>query len=103
MRISDWSSDVCSSDLVGMGFCLLGAAGLMLATQLGLVPGGGEALALGGVTLGLGLVGHFVLGALMTLGIGLYGPCLLLISRSEARRVGKACVSTCRSRRSRHD
>jgi uncharacterized membrane protein YfcA len=64
----------------GMGLCLLGAAGLMLVSQLGLVPGGGTALALTGLRLGLGLLGNFVLGALMTLGIGLYAPCLILIS-----------------------
>ena len=65
---------------VGMGICLLGAAMLMLLTQLQLMPGGGEALALSGVKLGIGLVGNFMLGALMTLGIGLYGPCLILVS-----------------------
>jgi uncharacterized membrane protein YfcA len=65
---------------IGMGFCLLGAAALMLSSQLGLVPGGGEALELTGAKLGIGLLGNFVLGALMTLGIGLYGPCLILVS-----------------------
>jgi uncharacterized membrane protein YfcA len=65
---------------VGMGFCLLGAAALMLMTQLHLFPGGGEAIGLSSFRLGLGLLGNFVLGALMTLGIGLYAPCLILIS-----------------------
>jgi uncharacterized membrane protein YfcA len=65
---------------IGMGCCLLGAAALMLMTQLELVPGGGEALGLTGGRLVIGLVGNFVLGALMTLGIGLYGPCLIMIS-----------------------
>ena len=65
---------------LGMGLCLLGAAGLMLASQLQLVPGGGEALSLSGFKLALGLAGNFVLGALMTVGIGLYGPCLILVS-----------------------
>ena len=65
---------------VGMGLCLLGAATLMLMTQLQLVPGGGEALGLAGIKLGIGLVGNFILGALKTLGIGLYAPCLILIS-----------------------
>jgi uncharacterized membrane protein YfcA len=64
----------------GMGVCLLVAASLMLMTQLQLFPGGGEALGLSGLKLGLGLAGNFVLGALMTLGIGLYAPCLILIS-----------------------
>jgi uncharacterized membrane protein YfcA len=30
--------------------------------------------------LGIGLAGNFVLGALMSLGIGLYAPCMILIS-----------------------
>jgi uncharacterized membrane protein YfcA len=65
---------------VGMGVCLLVAAGLMTASQLGLIPAGGEALALTSTKLAIGLSGNFVLGALMTLGIGLYGPCLILVS-----------------------
>ncbi|HEV2750525.1 MAG TPA: sulfite exporter TauE/SafE family protein [Gemmatimonadales bacterium] len=65
---------------VGMGFALLAAAGLMLLTQLQLVPVGGVALALRGSVLVAGLVGNFALGALMTLGIGLYAPCLILVS-----------------------
>ena len=65
---------------IGMGLALLVAAGLMLSSQLGLTPGGGEALGLTGTLLIIGIVGNFVLGALMSLGIGLYGPCLILIS-----------------------
>jgi len=65
---------------IGMGLCLLGAAGLMLMTQLQLMPGGGAADRLSGVKLVLGLAGNFMLGALMTLGIGLYAPCLIMIS-----------------------
>lgn len=65
---------------VGMGFALLAAAALMLLTQLQLVPVGGTALALRGPGLVVGLVGNFALGALMTLGIGLYAPCLILVS-----------------------
>jgi len=65
---------------VGMGFALLAAAALMLLTQLQLVPVGGTALALRGPGLVAGLVGNFALGALMTLGIGLYAPCLILVS-----------------------
>ena len=52
----------------------------MLLQLLGLVPGGGTALALSGTRLAMGLGGNFVLGALMTLGIGLYAPCMILIS-----------------------
>jgi len=65
---------------IGMGVALLVAACLMLATQLKLFPGGGDALGVTGVRLALGLAGNFALGALMTLGIGLYAPCMILIS-----------------------
>ena len=64
----------------GMGSCLLAAAGLMLMSQLGLVPVGGTALALSGGRLAIGIAVNFVLGALMTLGIGLYAPCMVLVS-----------------------
>jgi uncharacterized membrane protein YfcA len=37
-------------------------------------------LELTGGKLGLAIAGNFMLGALMTLGIGLYGPCMILIS-----------------------
>ena len=65
---------------IGMGLALLGAATLMLMTQLNLFPGGGEALGVRGVKLALALGGNFILGALMTLGIGLYAPCMILVS-----------------------
>jgi uncharacterized membrane protein YfcA len=64
---------------VGMGLALLGAATLMLMTQFSLFPGGGDALALSGTRLIIGLAGNFVLGALMMIGIGLYAPCMILI------------------------
>lgn len=64
----------------GMGFALLVAAGLFIATNLEILPGGGEAFALSGTKLYLGIAGNFLLGALMTLGIGLYGPCMILVS-----------------------
>jgi uncharacterized membrane protein YfcA len=65
---------------VGMGALLIVAAGVIAARQLGLVPGGGEALGLDGARLAIGLAGNVVLGALMTLGIGLYAPCMILVS-----------------------
>jgi uncharacterized membrane protein YfcA len=64
----------------GMGLCLLGAASLMFLSQTGLLPAGGELLGVSGVKLGIAVAGNFVLGALMTLGIGLYAPCLILVS-----------------------
>jgi uncharacterized membrane protein YfcA len=65
---------------LGMGAALLAAAGLMLMSQLGLVPIGGTALELSGSRLAIGVAVNFVLGALMTLGIGLYAPCMVLVS-----------------------
>jgi uncharacterized membrane protein YfcA len=64
---------------IGMGCALLVAATLMLMAQLNLMPGGGTLLKLEGAKLIIGLVGNFALGALMPLGIGLYGPCMILI------------------------
>ena len=64
---------------IGMGFALLVAASLFAWSNLG---GGGTAtgtIGLSGVKLALGLAGNFALGALMTLGIGLYAPCMILV------------------------
>jgi len=65
---------------LGMGVALLIAALIFVATNLGWLPGGGDALGLTGVSLTVALVASFFLGALMTLGVGLYAPCLVLIS-----------------------
>jgi len=65
---------------IGMGSALLAAALLMLMTQFELFPGGGDALALSGWKLGVGVGGSFMLGALMTLGIGMYAPCMIMIA-----------------------
>jgi uncharacterized membrane protein YfcA len=65
---------------IGMGVALLVAASLMLMTQLDLFPLGGDTYSLSGPRLALGLAGNFMLGALMTLGIGLYAPCMILVS-----------------------
>lgn len=62
----------------GMGGALLIAAGVMLGGLLNLVPAGGDALGLSGARLAVGLGGNFVLGALMTIGIGAYAPSLIL-------------------------
>src|SRR3546814_5767502 len=74
MRISDWSSDVCSSDLVPIIFAL---------GVLGPLGGGDDLDSLFRVL----WVGGATVIALLLLG-----------RRSEERRVGKECVSTCRSR-----
>jgi uncharacterized membrane protein YfcA len=65
---------------LGMGIALLLAAILIFARLRGLLPGGSDALELRGTWLAIGILGNFVLGALMTLGIGLYAPCMILIS-----------------------
>jgi uncharacterized membrane protein YfcA len=65
---------------IAMGALLLIAATIIVLRQLSLVPGGGTALGVGGVSLAIGVGGNFVLGALMTLGIGLFAPCMILIS-----------------------
>lgn len=65
---------------LGMGSALVAAALLMLASQLDLLPGGGTLLGIGGTRLAMAMVGNFILGALMTVGIGLYAPCLILVS-----------------------
>jgi uncharacterized membrane protein YfcA len=65
---------------IGMGLALIAAAALMLMTQLELFPGGGDTLGLAGARLVVGLAGNFALGVLMMLGIGLYAPCMILVS-----------------------
>ncbi len=64
----------------GMGVSLMGFAVLLFLSQTGLLPGGGAALGVTGTKLAIAVVGNFALGALMTLGIGLYAPCLVLVS-----------------------
>jgi uncharacterized membrane protein YfcA len=64
----------------GMGVALLVAAVLMVLTALNRFPGGGDALALTGGKLILACGINFILGALMTLGIGLYAPCMIMVS-----------------------
>ncbi|MFN2399010.1 MAG: sulfite exporter TauE/SafE family protein [Gemmatimonadaceae bacterium] len=65
---------------LGMGMALLAASGLLLLTVTGRLPLGGDALGLSGPQLATAVAGNFVFGALMTLGIGLYAPCMILIS-----------------------
>jgi uncharacterized membrane protein YfcA len=65
---------------LGMGASLLCAAALFLASNLHWMPGGGEALGLSGPALIAAIVVNFLLGALMMLGVGLYAPCLILLS-----------------------
>src|SRR3546814_8612839 len=78
MRISDWSSDVCSSDLTAM------------ATKA-------EKLVTMKPTTGRSQT-HTAKIATRTARRPLEtGPVAVSVGRSEERRVGKECVSTCRS------
>src|SRR5262249_19564648 len=65
---------------IGMGFALLAAATLFFMTAMHLFPGGGTALGVRGIKLVVAVAGNFMLGALMSLGIGLYAPCMILVS-----------------------
>jgi uncharacterized membrane protein YfcA len=63
-----------------VGVALLIAAALYAISNLGLMPVGGTALALPPTLFGLAVAAYFVLGALMTAGIGLYAPSLIMLS-----------------------
>src|SRR3546814_16777186 len=118
MRISDWSSDVCSSDLGRIDAarqlrgdalvrlsCVENRAAGVLGREHGLIvlvlrrnPLGQQFLLARGLALGI---------AQLVLRGGQFGLALPVIgaqrgdARSEERRVGKECVNTCRSRWSR--
>lgn len=64
----------------GMGVALMVAAVLMVMTALDRFPGGGQALSLTGGKLIAACAINFALGALMTLGIGAYAPCMIMVS-----------------------
>lgn len=65
---------------IGMGIALLVAAVLMVMAQFELFPVGGEALGLSGPLLVVAILGNLILGAFMTLGIGMYAPCMIMVS-----------------------
>src|SRR3546814_5205990 len=73
MRISDWSSDVCSSDLSPARRI----SPLQVTKSSGLISGNGKSRAPPAAS---------------------SACCFDSSRRSEERRVGKECVSTCRSR-----
>ena len=62
-----------------MGTALIVVVLIMVAQQLGLIKGGGDAVGLSGIKLIIAILGNFILGAFMTLGIGLYAPCMALV------------------------
>jgi len=63
-----------------VGMALLIAAGLYAMSNLDLMPIGGEATALPAAEMYVAIAVHFVLGALMAFGIGLYAPSLIMLS-----------------------
>jgi uncharacterized membrane protein YfcA len=65
---------------LGVGGALLIASVFMALGMLGLVPAGGVAVALTPRALALALAINFVLGALLTLGVGNYAPSLVMFS-----------------------
>src|SRR3546814_17546601 len=107
MRISDWSSDVCSSDLLPGRF-VSSEEGLSLSPAeagnayrtgffLGDGTGAGKGRQVAGIILDQWLRGnrrHLWISKSETL----IEDARRDWSRSEERRVGKECVSTCRSR-----
>src|SRR3546814_19610073 len=94
MRISDWSSDVCSSDLIAMMARRGNRPRPLPLPQAGGV--GGEWAAACGV---IAWLMAWKLAALApTPSPSLEREGLIFFVRSEERRVGKECVSTCRSR-----
>jgi uncharacterized membrane protein YfcA len=63
-----------------VGVALLIASALYTMTNLGMMPGGGAALSLGAGSFAIAVGVHFVLGALMAFGIGMYAPSLITLS-----------------------
>jgi len=63
----------------GLSFALMAIALAMLAGLLNWFPSGGEATGLGGWKLILASVVSFALGALHTIGVGFYAPCMALV------------------------
>lgn len=65
-----------------LGTALLIVAVIMACRTLNLGPFGttGTATGLSGYKLAIAIVGNFFLGAFQTMGIGLYGPCMALVS-----------------------
>jgi len=64
---------------IGLGTGLMVVALSILAGQLKLMPVGGEAIGLAGWKLVLVVVMSFIFGALQTIGVGFYAPCMAMI------------------------
>lgn len=64
---------------LGMGLALLAAAALIVARLTGALPAGGDAYGLQPWCLAIALVGNFVFGSLMTIGVGAYAPIMIMV------------------------
>ena len=62
-----------------MGVALLITAGFMIAGKMNWIQSGGTELGLSNGKLMIAVIVNFILGALMTAGIGLYAPCMALV------------------------
>ncbi len=62
-----------------LSMALFATAIIMFCGLMGWMPGGGTATGLTGSNLVIANVGNFILGVLMTAGIGAYAPCMALI------------------------
>src|SRR3546814_1385405 len=95
MRISDWSSDVCSSDLEHvLAFRVIGTQGRTVQLSIGTTDNGGELVS--DIEYG---VGYHVVAFTPTVS-PFYAQFKNPSNRTEERRLGKVCCSTCRFRRS---
>src|SRR3546814_14614555 len=94
MRISDWSSDVCSSDLRRRKSDT-GGARQIAAAFIGFVAGKG-----GPCGRKAHMIGDLVLADFTQAGGAVCVKSCASEPRSEERRGGNECVSTCSSRRS---
>jgi uncharacterized membrane protein YfcA len=63
-----------------MGLALIIAGTVFVCMNLDLLPGGGLAMALHGWRFALAVGINFLLGALMSVGIGLYAPCMVTLA-----------------------
>src|SRR3546814_5510938 len=101
MRISDWSSDVCSSDLpdvAGPRQPLLAAAVAALVGRPGQSAEAAHRLAVGELARERLAVQQVGGSKAQPVHPRQQLEAARLLARSEERRVGKECVSTCRSR-----
>jgi uncharacterized membrane protein YfcA len=62
-----------------IGLALMITAGFMFANKMQWIQGEGTAIGLSGWKLILAVVVNFMLGALMTVGVGLYAPCMAFV------------------------